>query len=133
MTKTREIWCCGCGRKISARLTNGAEIYPHRVDLANVPFWKCDECGNSVGCHHKTTKPTKPLGCIATPELKNARREIHRVLDPIWHRGLMGRKEIYAVLSGVIGREYHTADIRSIDEARRVYKAIKSISQREAA
>ncbi len=58
------IYCCGCNEKIKARLTNGEEIYPHRTDLYLLPFWKCDSCGNFVGCHHKTDNPTKPLGCI---------------------------------------------------------------------
>ena len=70
MTK---IWCCGCGKEVDARLTDGAEVYPHRRDLASLPFWKCDACGNFVGCHHKTRERTKPLGCIPTPEIKDVR------------------------------------------------------------
>ena len=60
--KRRSIFCCGCQRKVDARLTNGEEMYPHRYDLANLPFWKCDVCQNFVGCHHKTKNRTKPLG-----------------------------------------------------------------------
>lgn len=61
-----KIYCTGCGKDVQARLTDGAERYPHRPDLYELPFWKCDTCGNYVGCHHKTRAPTKPLGCIAT-------------------------------------------------------------------
>lgn len=80
----RAIYCCGCKADVGARLTDGREIYPHRADLAALPFWKCDACGNAVGCHHKTKERTRPLGCIPTPELKTARSHIHRVLDPLW-------------------------------------------------
>ena len=121
----REIYCCGCGEKVQARLTDGGEIYPHRQDLYSLPFWKCDACGNYVGCHHKTKNRTAPLGCIPTPELKNARNYIHRLLDPIWQSGKMGRKEIYKKLSDELGWKYHTAQIRSVEEARKVYRIVK--------
>ena len=81
------IRCCGCQKKVEARLTDGSEIYPHRKDLYSLPFWKCDVCGNFVGCHHKTKNRTRPLGCIPTPEIKNARKHIHAILDPLWQSG----------------------------------------------
>jgi len=121
-----EIYCCGCGEKVDARLTDGAEIYPHRSDLYNLPFWKCDRCGNYVGCHHKTRDNTRPLGCIPTPEIKNARREIHKILDPIWKSGRVNRKTLYAAISEHIGWTYHTAKIRNIDEERRIYKFVRN-------
>ncbi len=128
MTETREIWCCGCNAEVSARLTDGREIYPHRRDLSDLPFWRCDSCGNFVGCHHKTTNRTNPLGVIPTPEIKNARQHIHRVLDPIWKSGRKPRKALYAEIADRLGRsEYHTADIRSVDYARRVYRVIQEI------
>lgn len=125
---TKQIHCCGCNAKVSARLTNGAEIYPHRQDLSELPFWKCDECGNFVGCHHKTSNPTNPLGCIPTPEIKAARQHIHRILDPIWKQGRMERRAIYAEIAERMGRSgYHTANIRSVEEAREVYRTIQEI------
>jgi hypothetical protein len=124
------IWCCGCGRNVNARLTDGAEIYPHRADLRILPFWRCDACGNFVGCHHKTKNRTAPLGCIPTPELKGARMHLHALIDPIWQSGLMGRRELYKALSREVGWEYHTAKIRTIEEARKVYKAAQKL-QRE--
>lgn len=119
------IRCCGCGEKIDARLTDGSEIYPHRNDLKGLPFWKCDGCGNFVGCHHKTEDRTRPLGCIPTPEIRNARKHIHAILDPLWKNKLCKRKELYAYLSEHMGWKYHTANIRSIDEARTAYRLIE--------
>ena len=123
-----EIYCCGCEKKVVARLTEGGEIYPHRSDLKSLPFWKCDACGNFVGCHHKTKNRTAPLGCIATKEIKRARQHIHKLIDPIWQSGKMTRKELYKRLSEGLGRKYHTATIKTITEARAVYKLARLIN-----
>jgi hypothetical protein len=111
-----------------ARLTSGAEIYPHRSDLADLPFWKCDTCGNYVGCHHKTGKPTEPLGNIPTPELRKARNHIHAILDPLWQSKKYRRKELYGLISDHMGFGYHTAKLRTIEEARKVYKFLKGLA-----
>lgn len=123
MPETREIYCCGCEKKVPAELTDGKEIYPHRPDLASLPFWKCRTCGNFVGCHHKTKDRTRPLGCIPTPELKKARQHIHRILDPLWQSGRYDRKEVYQKLTEFLdnGHKYHTAQIRTVEEARKIY------------
>ena len=121
------IYCCGCEEKIEARLTNGKEAYPHRRDLYKHPFWICDRCKLTVSCHHKTKNPTQPLGCIATPQIKNARRHIHALLDPLWESGKYKRAKVYKLISDKFGREYHTAHIRTIEEARDVYRFIKTL------
>jgi hypothetical protein len=36
-----KIYCTGCKSDVEARLVDGAEVYPHREDLASLPFWKC--------------------------------------------------------------------------------------------
>jgi len=123
-----KIYCCQCEKKVKARLTTGKEIYPHRADLANLPFWICDECINFVGCHHKTRNSTQPLGVIPTLEIKEARKHIHALLDPIWKSGKMNRTQLYALLSEKIGWTYHTAKIRSIEEARIIYKIVRDYS-----
>jgi hypothetical protein len=127
MEKTMLIRCCGCGEKVEARLTNGEEIYPHRKDLYRLPFWKCDTCGNFVGCHHKTKNRTRPLGCIPTPEIKKARMKIHSILDPIWQSGRISSRGLYAMITESVGWKYHTAQIRSVDEAEEIYSLIKLI------
>jgi len=118
------IYCCGCNQIITARLTNGREIYPHRNDLRHLPFWICNTCKNYVGCHHKTKNRTHPLGYIPTKELRKARTEIHKILDPIWKSGQFTRKELYQKITDHIGWKFHTAKIKNIDEARIIYKFI---------
>lgn len=120
------IWCCQCQADVDARLTSGAETYPHRADLAAVPRWKCDGCGNHVGTHHKTDNPTRPLGNIPSPELKKARIAIHDLVDPHWKSGVIRRKTLYAHLSKTLGRQYHTGELRTIEEARTVYAAARA-------
>ena len=124
-----QITCCGCNQeKVEARLTDGSEIYSHRTDLYELPFWKCDTCGNFVGCHHKTANRTQPLGCIPTKELRTARSAIHKVLDPLWKSGKLKRGEVYKHLSDVLGYRYHTANIRSVEEVDKILSRIQYLS-----
>lgn len=111
-----KIYCAACQEDVQARLTNGTEIYPHRPDLSELPFWCCDGCGGFVGCHHKTKNRTRPLGCIPTNLMKQWRKKIHAVLDPIWQSGRMTRKEVYQHMTDRMGWRFHTAKTRSIYE-----------------
>lgn len=124
-----ELFCCECAMKVPARLTDGREIYPHRNDLKSVPFWKCDTCRNYVGCHHKTGNPTRPLGCIPNAALRKARQQIHALIDPAWQSGRVTRKGLYRHLTEATGRKYHTANIRTIEEAREVYRLASGFIQ----
>ena len=129
-----EIFCCGCNQHTQARLTNGSEIYQKPIDVAfwhkneeyvNLPFWICDICKNYVGCHHKTKTPTKPLGCIPTEEIRKWRGYLHRLIDKHWKTS-QERKEVYSKITKEIGCQYHAAEIRSVDEAQRIYAICKN-------
>lgn len=123
------IYCCKCEKDMECRLTTGAEIYPHRGDLAHLPFWRCS-CGGFVGCHHKSKEPTKPLGVIPTEKLKNLRKQIHRLIDPLWQQKLITRRNLYKKLSNAIGREYHTATLASESEAYCVLATATALRER---
>jgi hypothetical protein len=124
----RFIWCCKCNAEIPARLTSGREIYPHREDLFELPFWKCDTCKNYVGCHHKTKEAARPIGNIPTADLRAARSQIHKVLDPIWRLNIMPRGKVYSELARRLGvKEYHTAELKTINDARAAYRAVMDI------
>lgn len=124
------IFCIQCDKNVDARLTNGREIYPRRPDLYRLPFWICDVCKNYVGCHHKTRMRTAPLGCIATPKIFRLRHKIHAVIDPIWKKKKMRRKSIYIELTKVLGRQYHTADLRSEAECQKILSAASLLYKR---
>jgi hypothetical protein len=121
------IWCCTCQKDVPARLTDGREIYPHRPDLAALPFWRCDDCKNYVGCHHKTADRTKPLGVIPSNAVKQLRMQIHATIDSLWKGKLIGRRALYAKLSRSLGREYHTAELRTAAEAKAILAEAKAI------
>lgn len=124
----RKIWCCGCHSEVSARLTDGVEIYPHRTDLASLPFWRCDTCRNFVGCHHKTRDRTKPLGVIPTSALRSARSRVHQVIDPLWKSGRVERGKLYRFLANRLGiDEYHTAELRSVEDAEKVIEIVQEL------
>lgn len=124
----RSIWCCACNADVMCRLTSGAEVYPHRPDLHVVPMWKCDGCKGSVGTHHKRKgDPLSPLGVIATPELRDARQRLHGLIDPLWRSGRFKRGQLYARISLELGREYHTGELRSLEDARVVWRIVKAI------
>ncbi len=131
-TKRRSIWCCGCNTDVNARLTDGTEVYPRRTDLARMPFWICDGCGNSVGTHHRHENRAMrhhPLGVIPTAELRSARKMIHSILDPLWQRGGgYKRRLLYATIAKRMGIEtFHTAELRTIEAAREAYRIIRDI------
>lgn len=125
-TKKSKIYCCECVKKVDAVLINGAVAYPHRKDLKSLPFWQCPQCKNFVGCHHKTKNRTNPLGCIANKEMKFARHQLHMVIDPLWKYKGYSRTGIYKAISDKIGRRYHTAQLRTLEEAREVYRYVKA-------
>ena len=118
------IYCTGCEAEVDARLTDGKERYPHRPDLYELPFWKCDTCKGYVGCHHKTKDRTKPLGYIATPAILDARKKIHAVLDPLWKSGKIKRGQAYAYVGHRLGKPYHNGEIKTVDEARQIYQIV---------
>ena len=122
-----KIYCVPCAREVEARLASGREIYPHRPDLFSLPFWRCDICGGYVGCHHKTADRTRPLGCIPGRELMELRKQIHAIIDPIWRSKRMKRGKVYAKLGDALGREYHTGELRSVEEAQAVLRAARQL------
>jgi hypothetical protein len=119
-----KIYCIACNGDVDARLTDGSEIYQHRPDLYDLPFWKCDKCGGFVGCHHKTKNRIAPLGNIPTNEITQARKRIHAVVDPLSQSGSITRKALYSQLTEVLGRQYHTAELRSIAECNLIESAL---------
>ena len=116
-----QIFCCTCNTDIDCSLVTGMQVYPHRYDLRNMKFYRCPVCKNFVGTHKGTEIP---LGVIANEEIKNARMHIHSLLDPIWRSGKVSRRKCYKLISNKLGYEYHTANLKSIDECRNVYSII---------
>lgn len=80
-----------------AVLVTGEVMYPHRPDLHQKKFWRCEPCAAWVGCHDGTTNP---LGRLADAELRAAKSAAHAAFDPLWTRpGGMRRKDAYKWLA----------------------------------
>jgi len=92
--------CPYCGK--DAELVLGHRVYPFRKDLHTRKFWLCADCDAYVGTHMNSPKH-KPFGTLANAELRRARREVHKVLDPLWQSDTyfdkMTRTQAYAWLA----------------------------------
>jgi hypothetical protein len=73
------------------------------------------------------SNPTLPLGNIANSEIKKARQHIHKILDPLWKGGKKPRAVVYSEISKALGYTYHTGEIKTIEEARKVYLILLSL------
>ena len=118
------IYCAVCRSDQECSEATGKEIYPHRPDLARLEFYQCNGCGNYVGCHKDTGKP---LGIIVSGEVKKARIHIHELMDPVWKSGRIKRSELYRRVTDALGYRFHTAEIKTLNEARHIYRAIRTI------
>lgn len=124
------LYCCGCEKQVVPTLVSGDEVYKGREDLKHKKLWKCDFCGNYVGCHkYKQEEHPRPLGCIPTAEIRKARMHIHEKLDPMWQSKKLTRRQVYAMLSERLGYTYHTGTLVSIDECRRVYRILITMTK----
>lgn len=74
--------CAECGgTKLVTK--NGAQIYPHRPDLAHKVFWVCPKDDARVGCH---PGGAIPLGRPAGTVTRQWRKRAHDAFDPLWGR-----------------------------------------------
>ena len=98
-----------------SRLTRGREVYPHRADLRQKPFWLCDGCGAFCGCHPNTTAP---LGLPADAETRNLRQRVHALLDPRWRLATNrseARSHAYAEMGTALGLSSRNCHVGRFD------------------
>ena len=103
---------CSCGQ-ISV-LVYGDTVYPHRPDLAHKPFYVCNDCDTRVGCHPNTLRP---LGNLASFELRKARMAAHEAFDTLWKTKRMSRSKAYAWLAKELHMSKTRCHIGNFDEA----------------
>ena len=102
-------YCAG-----NVQLVSGADVYPHRADLAAKPIWRCVGCGAYTGCHPGTTKRVGRLANEATRALKV---QAHDAFDPIWKLGSMSRTKAYRWLRDATGLDERDCHIGWMDDA----------------
>jgi len=118
------IFCCRCNKEVKAVLVQGTRIYPHRHDLFSKRFYQCLVCFEHVGTHNNLF----PLGVIPTPEIRLERQKIHAIIDPLWKNKKISRSLLYKKISDALGYEYHSANIRSVAEAKGILLIVNELN-----
>ncbi len=106
-----KVICPYCGSQ--AVLKDAAVIY-RRFGLGQVYVCPTAECDAYVGVHEGTTKPK---GSLANASLRNLRKKVHAVFDPLWRDNrYVERSEVYEAAAVVFGlNEFHVGDMRDED------------------
>lgn len=103
-----EVTCPLCKRK--AELVTSELFYG--TDYGN-NIYVCRRCDAYVGTHGRSKKP---MGSLAWPELRKARRMAHSMFDQMWQRGDMTRSRAYAWLGWKLNVPPEKAHIGMFDE-----------------
>lgn len=128
--------CPYCSRP--AELVTGADVYPHRHDLAGLKFYRCEPCDAHVGCHQPGTRSwvggtkvintgTEPLGRLADAELRAAKKKAHDAFGPVWH-GKLHRRDAYiwlAIMLGIKQQDCHIG-LFDLDQCAAVVRAVRA-------
>jgi len=89
--------CPYCNHEIV--FTSNKELYGK--EYGNGKCYLCRNCKASVGCHDNG----KPLGVLATKEMKVLKTACHDLFDIVWKKKLLGRGEAYRRMSILLGIE----------------------------
>jgi hypothetical protein len=123
-TAETTIRCPYC--QLPAERCTGADIYPHRPDLASLRFWRCQPCGAWVGCHKDSD--SIPLGSLANAKTRDLRRKCHAGFDPVWRCRAMSRNGAYRRLAELMKIAPHECHISWFGE-RECLKALNAIGK----
>lgn len=86
---------CDVCNSLNVRYTTNDEIYG-RI-YGNGGCYLCDDCKSYVGVHD--TKNKKPLGRLATKEMRLLKMKCHDKFDPLWRNANFKRKDCYGYLA----------------------------------
>lgn len=105
-------------------LTSNKEIYGR--EFGNGKCYLCRNCGASVGTHDG--KRNRPLGILATQEMKVLKKCCHDLFDPIWKSRKTSRTHLYVILSRLLGIETRDCHFGHF-ETERLLEAINIMSE----
>ena len=89
-----------------AKWVNNEEIYGKRYGKSYKAYY-CKPCNAYVGCHNNTRKP---LGIMATKEMRDWRIKVHELVDKLWKDGYWSRGKVYSKLHDFYGRHIHMGE-----------------------
>ena len=107
--------CPNCGSPVS--LKNSEIVYGKDYGW----IYLCDNyptCNSFVGTHRGTIKP---LGTLANKELRELRKECHRLFDLRWKSGIMNRKQAYKLLQEIMNLSEKDAHIAMFNKEQCVF------------
>jgi len=77
-------FCQYCGKR--SELVDSSVIYGKEFNYGKM--YRCAPCNAYVGCH-KGGKGDEPLGTLANANLREMRKECHKLFDPLWQQKLI--------------------------------------------
>jgi hypothetical protein len=105
--------CPYCG--VPAKLVTGRAVYPHRADLADRRYWRCDLCLARAGAD--VARDFAPTGRLANADLRAAQAAAHQAFDPLWKSGAMTRNAALRWLATELGLPKASIHFSQFDEA----------------
>lgn len=88
--------CPYCGGKVI--FTSNAYIY-HGKTYGNGKCYVCTNCRTSCGVHGKPVPTKRPLGILATDEMKQLKQQCHSKFDEVWRDHKLKRGACYKRLA----------------------------------
>lgn len=88
------------------------------------PYYKCLECGASVGAHRGDLWPQ---GMMAKADVRRLRQRLHSALDPLWRDSGIPRTSVYRTVARIAGasmEQCHIANVQTPIQARRMLEAV---------
>ena len=119
-----KLFCVQCNDNVDVTLVNGEVICPTMPHTHHNFFYQCNFCANYVGFRENFNKS---FIFIPTPEMRNLKIEIHKIIDPIWQNEILTREEVYNKISERIGKKFHAGSLKSIDEAKYIIYCVKEL------
>lgn len=98
----------------SVALLKDASVVYFRTGYGQIYQCPTPECDAYVGVH---TGTIKPKGSLANSHLRNLRKSVHAVFDPLWKNNTqVKRGAVYTAAARVLGlKEFHIGDMRDKD------------------
>ena len=140
--------CCHCDR--TPRLVRGSVIFPEDPEARDLYVYACRPCGAHVGTARNPSGTYRPLGRPGNPEVHNARRHCHALIDPIWQQApsspeynahgrealpiiRSAKSRVFLYLSEILRVEKREAHIEwlDVDQCRRAYAAMRGVTYSE--
>lgn len=113
---TRQVICPYCGNHASLVYKKDIckTLPTHKEDML---VWNCSPCNAYTSVHKHSTKKYRPMGVLATANLRSLRYRAHRYLDKLWEgRDIKARQKAYKVVQDLFNMTEKEAHISNLTE-----------------